>query len=347
MKTRDFGVNSKNEKATLYTFENANGVVMEVSDFGASMYSLLVPDKDGNLCDVVLGYDTPIEYEAPSRTFFGVTVGRSANRIAGGRFSLNGKIYQIDQNQNGNNLHSGEDFYSFRVWNVKEIGDNCITFALHSPDGDQGYPGAVDIEVKYTLTDDNAVQIDYLALPQDDTIINLTNHSFFNLNGHASGSILEQEVWVDADAFTPTDETLIPTGELRPVEGTPMDFRVKKAVGEDIDKDYEALNLGKGYDHNWALNNQGQYAKVAELSGAESGITMEVYTDLPGVQIYSGNYLENELGKNGVVYQKNQGICFETQLFPDAVNHENFQTSICKKDKEYRTTTAYKFIVVK
>ena len=201
MKTRDFGINSKNEQATLYTFENANGVVMEVSDFGASMHALLVPDKDGNPCDVVLGYDTPVEYEAPSRTFFGVTVGRNANRIAGGRFTLNGKEYQIDQNQNGNNLHSGEDFYCFRVWDVKEIGDNCITFALHSPDGDQGYPGAVEIEVKYTLTDDNAVQIDYFALPQDDTIINLTNHSFFNLNGHASGSILEQEVWIDADAL--------------------------------------------------------------------------------------------------------------------------------------------------
>lgn len=344
MKKREFGVNSKGEKATLYTFENANGVVMEVSDFGATLYSLLVPDKEGNPCDVVLGYDDPIGYEGPSRTFFGVTVGRNANRIAGGRFTLNGKEYQIDQNQNGNNLHSGNDFYSFRVWDVKEVGDNCITFALHSPDGDQGYPGAVDIEVKYTLTEDNAVQIDYFALPQDDTIINLTNHSFFNLNGHASGNILEQEVWVDADAFTPTDKTLIPTGEIYPVEGTPMDFREKKMMGRDINEDYEALHLGGGYDHNWCLNNDGKFAKVAEMSSALSGITMEVYTDRPGVHIYSGSYLREEVGKQGIVYRKYQGMCFETQYYPDAVNQPNFQSSVCKKGEEYKTTTVYKFV---
>lgn len=345
MKTREFGVDSKGEKATLYTFENANGMVMEVSDFGATLYSLLVPDQEGNPCDVVLGYDTPIEYEAPSRTFFGVTVGRNANRIAGGRFTINGKEYQIDQNQNGNNLHSGEDFYSFRVWDVKEVGESSITFGLHSPDGDQGYPGTVDIEVKYTLTEDNAVQIDYLALPQDDTIINLTNHSFFNLNGHASGSILEQEVWVDADAFTPTDETLIPTGELRPVEGTPMDFRVKKRMGRDIHEDYEPLKLGgNGYDHNWCLNNNGEFAKVAEMSSALSGITMEVYTDRPGVHIYSGNYLKEELGKQGIVYRQYQAMCFETQYYPDAINQENFESPIVKKGEEYKTTTVYKFV---
>ena len=344
MKTREFGVNSKGEKATLYTFENANGVVMEVSDFGAALYALLVPDQEGNPCDVVLGYDNPIGYEGPSRTFFGVTVGRNANRIAGGRFSLNGKEYQIDQNQNGNNLHSGEDFYSFRVWNVKEVGDSSITFALHSPDGDQGYPGAVDIEVKYTLTEDNAVQIDYYAVPEDDTILNLTNHSFFNLNGHASGSILEQEVWVDADAFTPTDKTLIPTGEICPVEGTPMDFREKKMMGRDINEDYEALRLGGGYDHNWCLNNHGKFAKVAEMSSVLSGITMEVYTDRPGVHIYSGSYLREEVGKQGIVYRKYQGMCFETQYYPDAVNQPNFQSPIVKKGEEYRTRTVYKFI---
>ena len=307
MQTRDFGVNTKGEKATLYSFQNANGMVMEVTDFGATLYSLLVPDKDGNLCDVVLGYDDPIGYEGPSGTFFGVTVGRSANRIAGGRFALNGKEYQLDQNQNGNNLHSGFDFYSFRVWKVKEIGTNSITFALHSPDGDQGYPGTVDLEVTYTLTEDNRVKIDYYAVPEADTILNLTNHSFFNLNGHASGSILEQNVWIDADAFTPTDATLIPTGEIRIVEGTPMDFRVKKPVGKDIEADYEALVLGGGgYDHNWCLNNNGKFAKVIEMSSDVSGITMEAYTDLPGVHVYSGNYLREEVGKQGIIYKRYQ-----------------------------------------
>lgn len=344
MKTRNFGENSKGEKATLYTFENKNGMIVEITDFGGAIYSLQVPDKEGNLCDVVLGYDEPLGYEGLSRTFFGVLVGRNANRIAGGRFTVNDKEYQIDQNQKGNNLHSGLDFYSFRVWNVKGITENSITFSLYSPDGDQGYPGAVDIEVTYTLTDDNAVKIDYYAVPQDDTIINLTNHSFFNLNGHASGSVLEQKVWLDADAYTPTDKTLIPTGEICPVDGTPMDFRVKKAIGKDIKADYEALNIAGGYDHNWCLNNKGKFAKVAEMSADESGITMEVYTDLPGVQSYCGTYLKNELGKSGIMYQQFQGICFETQGYPDAINHENFPSTIVKKGEEYRTTTMYKFI---
>ena len=223
------------------------------------------------------------------------------------------------------------------------IGENCITFALHSPDGDQGYPGAVDIEVKYTLTDDNAVRIDYFALPQDDTIINLTNHSFFNLNGHASGSILEQEVWVDADAFTPTDETLIPTGELRSVEGTPMDFREKKMMGRDIQEDYEALHLGgSGYDHNWCLNNGGKFAKVIRCEVED--LAMDVLTDLPGVQMYTGNFLRSETGKDGAVYLHRNGICFETQYWPDALNHENFPSTLVKAGEVYKTTTAYKFL---
>lgn len=343
MKMRDFGTNSKGEKATLYTIQNKNGVTIEVSDFGATLYSLSVPDKAGKLRDVVLGYDSPIGYEGPSRTFFGVTVGRNANRIAGGRFELNGKTYQIDQNQNGNNLHSGLDFYSFRVWNVVETTENSITFGLHSPDGDQGYPGAVDIKVTYSLTEDNGIKIDYYALPEEDTILNLTNHSFFNLNGHDSGSILEQTLWMDADAFTPTDETLIPTGEITPVEGTPMDFREKKPIGRDIKENYEALTIAGGYDHNWCFNNKGKFAKVIEMSSDESGITMEVYTDLPGVQVYAGNYLKNELGKHENVYKQYQGICFETQAYPDAIHHENFPSTVCKKGEVYKTTTIYRF----
>lgn len=344
MKTRTFGVNTKGEQATLYTFENKNGMIVEISDFGGTVYSLQVPDKDGKLRDVVLGYDTPVEYESLSRTFFGVLVGRNANRIAGGKFTLNGIEYQIDQNQNGNNLHSGLDFYSFRVWDVKETTENSITLSLHSPDGDQGYPGALDIEVTYTLTEDNGLKIDYYAVPEDDTIINLTNHSFFNLNGHDSGDILGQYVWMDADAYTPTDRTLIPTGEICPVEGTPMDFREKKTIGRDIKADYEALNIAGAYDHNWCLNHQGEYRKVIEMSSEESGIKMEVYTDLPGVQSYCGAYIPNEKGKYGIMYSKFQGICFETQGYPDAINHENFPSTVVKKGEVYRTTTMYRFI---
>ena len=345
MKQRAFGINSKGQQATLYTFENSNGMVMEVTDFGATLYSLLVPDGKGNRIDVVLGYDDPAGYEGPSGTFFGATVSRNANRIGNASITINGTVYPLDKNDGGkNNLHSGFDFQSFRVWNVKEITGNSITFSLHSPDGDQGYPGAVDMQVTYTLTEDNAVRLDYFAIPDADTIINMTNHSYFNLNGHASGDILKHTVWVDADTFTPTDNASIPTGEIRPVEGSPMDFRVKKAVGRDIGQDYDALIFGNGYDHNWCLNNGGQLAKVAEMTADITGMTLEVYTDLPGVQIYSANFLVEEPGKGGVVYRQRHGICFETQYYPDALNHPNFPSTLCKAGQEYKTTTVYKFL---
>lgn len=337
MKQRPFG------KATLYIFENENGMKMEVTDFGATLYRVLVPDEKGRLIDVVLGCDTPEDYRKAAGTFFGATVGRNANRIGGAAFELNGKEYQLTANNGRNNLHSGLDFYSYRIWKVKAVTENAITFALHSPDGDQGYPGALDLEVRYTLTEANGVRIDYYGVPDADTIINLTNHSYFNLNGHDSGDILSQEIWLDADEFTVADEESIPTGALAAVEGTPMDFREKKAIGRDIENEYEALLFGKGYDHNWVLNNHGTFSKVGELSSKESGITMEVYTDLPGIQIYTGNFLSEEKGKGGAVYKRRQGVCFETQYFPDAIHHENFEGPICKAGEEYKTSTLYRF----
>ncbi len=351
MEKRDFGKNKKGQQATVYTFKNKNGVIMEVSDFGATLVSLFVPDKDGNLLDVVLGYDEPSGYEGPSGTFFGATVGRNANRIGKAAFTLNEKMYTLDKNDGNNNLHSGFDPYSFRVWDVKEIRtydeneENSICFCLHSEHMDQGYPGAVYVEVKYTLTQENEVSIEYYGVPEEDTIINMTNHSYFNLNGHDSGSILKHRVQVDADAYTRADNESIPTGEIVKVEGTPMDFRQKKEVGKDIDEEYEALIFGKGYDHNWCLNNNGIYQKVAEMDADKSGIRLEVFTDLPGVQIYSGNFLEEEAGKRGVVYKHRQGICFETQYYPDAVNHKNFKSSVCKAGETYKTTTLYKFSI--
>ncbi len=334
MKTRAFGA------ATLYTLKNQNGLVLEVSDFGATWHSLLVPDQDGNLCDVVLGCDTPEEY-VRANAGFGATVGRNGNRIGGAKFDLNGNTYRLEDNDNGNNLHSGLDYYHFRMWDVKQTTENSITFGLHSLDGDQGFPGAFDVEVTYTLTEDDAVQIDYRGTVDADTIANLTNHSYFNLNGHASGDVLGHTLWIDADAYVATDEQLIPTGEIVAVEGTPMDFRKKKTVGRDINQDYGALNCGGGYDHNWCLNNDGKYAKVAEITGEASGITMEVYTDLPGVQVYAGNFLDNVKGKGGVTYQKRQGICFETQHYPDAINHANFPSPILRAGEVYQTRTTY------
>ena len=344
MEQRIFGKTCGGRYATLYTLHNGNGMVMEVTDLGATLRALRVPGRDGALVDVVLGYDEPAGYENAKGIFFGATVGRNANRIGGAAFTLNGKTYTLDKNDNGNNLHSGEDFYHLRLWELTALSEESVTFSLHSPDGDQGYPGALDIDVSYTLTSDNAVRIDYRAMPHADTVINLTNHSYFNLNGHASGSIVEHSLWLDADAFTRADAASIPTGEITPVEGTPMDFRSKKTVGRDIGQDDEAVVFGKGYDHNWCLNNGGSFAKVAETTGDRSGITMEVYTDLPGIQFYSGNFLTEEPGKAGAVYRFRQGMCFETQYYPDAVNHANFPSPICKAGQTWRSTTVYKFI---
>lgn len=340
-----FHKNKKGEACTLYRMKNKNGMVLEVSDFGATLVSLFVPDKEGVFRDVVLGYDSPEEYEGDSRTFFGATVGRNANRIGGAAFSLHGKQYHLEKNDGGNNLHSGTDTYSYRLWDVKDMTDHSVTFGLHSPDGDQGYPGAVDLEVIYHLTEDNSVEIHYDAVPTEDTVINLTNHSYFNLNGHASGDVLDHKMWINADEYAKTDQYSIPTGELASVENTPMDFCEKKALRAGIFSDYEAVITGNGYDHNWCLKNEGRYEKVAELSSPDSGITMEVYTDLPGVQVYTGNYIDQEKGKDGVIYQKRQGVAFETQYFPDAVNHENFVSPICRKGEAYQTKTAYKFFI--
>ena len=342
MNSRPFGISHSGDQATLYTFENRNGMVMSVTDFGATLYALQVPTNQGPL-DVVLGYDEPSGYEGPAGTFFGATVGRNANRICKGAFTLGGKIYQLDINNGPNNLHSGLDFWSFRVWQVKEVTENSITFFLHSPDGDQGYPGALDIQVTYTLTKDNTLRIRYYGIPQAETLINLTNHSYFNLNGHNSGTILDHTLWLDADHFTRADETSIPTGEILPVDGTPMDVRTPKTLGRDIEVDYEALNFGLGYDHNWCLNNDLKFAKIATLEGDKTGLTLDVYTDLPGIQIYTGNFIHDEPGKHGTVYPRRAGICFETQFYPDSVNHPNFPSPIFRAGEVYETTTEFKF----
>lgn len=343
LRVEDFGMTAQGEKTRLYIFTNEKNTEMAVSDYGATWANQIVLDKEGNPCDVVLGYDDVSGYAAGT-CFFGAVVGRSANRIGNAAFTIDGKEYHLTKNDNKNNLHSGPDFYSNRMWTVEETGENYIKLSLNSPDGDQGYPGNLAITVTYTLTDDNEVQIEYQAVPDQDTIVNLTNHSYFNLSGHASGTILDQSVWLDADAFTAADEESIPTGELVDVTGTPMDFRKAKAVGRDIEESYQALIFGQGYDHNWALNNNGGYARIASLTSEVSGIQMEVYTDLPGVQFYTGNFITDEVGKNGAHYHKRQGLCFETQYFPDAANKKQFASPICKAGESYITKTTYKFL---
>ena len=341
---KEFGATKNGEKASCYVLKNSKGMEAVVSDFGASLLKLYVPDKDGKTQDVVLGYETLEDYENGGDSL-GATVGRVANRIGMAEFELNGKKYELTKNDNGKNtLHGGIDFYNKRMWDVKEEDDTHVVFALVSPDGDQGFPGEVKIEVSYTITEENELKIHYHAIPDQDTLLNMTNHSYFNLSGHASGTAWTAQVWIDADAFTETDADLIPTGTVVPVEGTPMDFRTKKAIGKEIETDYEALNFGKGYDHNWVLNNKGEFAKVAEMSSEESGITMEVYTDLPGMQLYTGNFIVDAKGKGGAHYHKRQAACFETQFFPDAIHKENFAGPVCKKGETYETTTMYKFI---
>ena len=343
---KQFGTTENGRKARLYTMKNDAGTTVSVTDYGAALVNVIVKGQDGIPLDVVLGYDDAAGYERGGASI-GATVGRSANRIGGAQIEIGGKTYSLGKNDNGNNLHSGPDYYNKRLWEVAENGDDHVTFLLHSPDGDQGYPGALDMYVTYSLDEDNMLMIHYEAAPDQDTVINMTNHSYFNLNGHDSGSVLDHTVMLAADAFTPADEESIPTGEIRPVEGTPMDFRTAKKLGEEIGADYEPLRFGGGYDHNWVLKNENGFDKVAEVTADRSGIRMEVWTDLPGVQMYTANFLDNEPGKDGAVYESRSAVCLETQYYPDAIHHDNFPGPVCRRGEKYDTRTAYRFVPCK
>lgn len=336
-----------------YTLSNKKGVSASFLDLGGIWTSMMAPDREGRFEDVILGYDS-VEACLRNGGHLGEIVGRNANRIGGARFTLNGMAYELAANNGPNNLHSGPDFYRNRIWEAGvtektggEEGPVSITFSLDSPDGDQGYPGNARISVVYTLTEESELKIRYHLVCDQDTVANMTNHSYFNLAGHKSGGAMNQLVWIDADYFTPTDEVAIPSGELRPVAGTPMDFTIKKPIGRDIDNDCEQLRFGHGYDHNWVLNHkEGKLALSAKAWDPVSGRAMEVYTDLPGIQFYTANYLEAEIpGKEGVIYGPRQGYCFETQYFPNAVNTPGFPSPVLKEGKEYGTTTIYKFMV--
>ena len=346
-KKEAFGTLENGAAVSKYTLTNENGVSAAFTDLGGTWLEMKVPDRNGKLADVLLGYDS-VEDILTKSGHLGEIVGRNANRIGGAAFTLNGITYALVINSGSkNNLHSGPDFYRSRLWDadVEETGlGTRITFSLFSPDGDQNYPGNANIAVSYTLTPDNSLRLDYLMVSDADTIANFTNHAYFNLAGHDAGSVLTQKVWIDADTYTIPDAESIPTGVLEPVKGTPMDFTELKTIGDEIDADYEPLKNAGGYDHNWVLNNKGEFAKVAEMSSEESGITMEVYTDLPGMQLYTGNFIVDAKGKGGAHYHKRQAACFETQFFPDAIHKENFAGPVCKKGETYETTTMYKFI---
>lgn len=342
LQVQDFGRLKDGRKAHLYVMENNNGVLAAVTDYGAAMVYLKVPGRDGQKVDVVLGFDDAAGYENGTECF-GASVGRSANRIGGAQFELNGVTYKLAENENGNNLHSGPDNYFKRMWKVQESGENHVTFVLHSPDKDQGYPGNIDMHVTYTLDEENGITVHYEAVPDQDTIINMTNHSYFNLNGQGSGTAMGHMLTLDSDFFTPADEESIPTGEILPVEGTPMDFRKGRILGADIDSDYEPLRLGSGYDHNWILKTDGKFIKTAELRGDRSGILMEMYTDRPGVQVYTANFLAGSTGKGGAVYNSRDAVCLETHFYPDAIHHDNFPGPVCRAGEKYDTRTMYRF----
>lgn len=343
LQVSEFGFLKSGQKVRLFTMQNDAGMSVSVTEYGANLVSLNVPDKNGDFRDVVLGYDDAAGYEEDGASI-GATVGRNANRIGGAAFTINGKKYKLEKNDNGNNLHSGPDVYNKRMWEAETAEDMRVTFLLHSADGDQGYPGNLDMRVTYELTEENELRITYDGTPDQDTVINMTNHSYFNLNGHNSGNILGHRVTLLADYFTRADEESIPTGEFVDVTGTPMDFRNTHAIGDAIDADYEAIRFGGGYDHNWVLKNNGKFDKVAQAEGETSGIVMEVWTDLPGVQMYTANFLDGEKGKEGAVYGRRGAVCFETQYFPDAVNKENFASPVCNAGERYHTVTAYKFV---
>ncbi|MCD8083364.1 MAG: galactose mutarotase [Clostridiales bacterium] len=345
-----FGTLPDGTKAHKYTLMNGKGASAAFTDLGGIWLSMVVPDRTGSLSDVLLGWDS-VEGCLHNSGHLGEIVGRNANRIGGAAFAIGDKTYTLAVNSGSkNNLHSGPDYYRDRLWDA-EVEESeqgtTISFTLFSPDGDQNYPGNAKITVSYTLTPENSLRLDYYMVSDADTIANFTNHAYFNLAGHDAGTILDQKVWIDADTWTVADAESIPTGELRPVKGTPMDFTTPTAIGAGIDADFDQLNFAGGYDHNWAFNHApGELALSARVIDEKSGRVMDIYTDLPGVQFYTANGLKPNIGKNGANYGPRGGYCFETQYFPDAINKPQFASPLLKEGKEYRTTTIYRFSTI-
>ena len=346
---RKFGELSTGEEISIYRLENKSGAYAEVSQFGAILVKLCVPDRDGKLTDVVLGYDNVEQYEE-NGCFFGATIGRSGNRIAGAKFSIMGKDVVLPQNENENNLHSGPNGFEKKIWSVLALSQekNSITFSRISPDGENGFPGEFRVSVKYEFTEENELRIVYSGICDEDTVANMTNHSYFNLAGEGRGDVLNQKLCIYAHAYNPVcDSHSIPTGENASVEGTPMDFLKMKEIGQDIDADFEQLQFTGGYDHNFVTDNYapGNVRRIAEAYCEETGIAMSVSTDCPGVQFYAGNFIENEAGKNGHTYGKRDGFCLETQAEPNAVNEEAFHSPILETGEIYHSVTAYRFYI--
>lgn len=341
IKTKEFGTMDDGSAVELFTLTNENGMEVSITNYGGIVTSIKVPDKDGNIENVVLGFDDFEKYKE-GHPFFGAIAGRYANRIAKGRFTLNGEEYELATNDGENHLHGGNEGFDKKLWDSDvNQGENSITLSYLSPDGEEGYPGNLDVDVTYALTDDNELQIDYHATTDKPTVLNLTNHSYFNLSGDPTQGILDHKLMIDADRYTPVDEGLIPTGELKSVEGTPFDFTEPETVGSRIDQ------IPPGYDHNFVLNNPDSgVRKIVTVEHEESGRVMEVYTDQPGVQFYTGNFLDGSLiNRDGQPIEQYAALCLETQTFPDSPNRPSFPSPVLNPGETYETTTIYQFKV--
>lgn len=330
----------------LYVLKNKAGMEVCATNYGGRIVSVMVPDRNNQWRDVVLGHDSIADYIHIDGNF-GALIGRYGNRINQGRFTLDGVEYQLPQNNYGHCLHGGPKGFHHSVWNATQPNDTTLELTLHSPDGEAGFPGNLDVKVVYTLTSDNALCLQYTATTDKPTVVNLTNHSYFNLSGNAANDVLNDTVQFDANAFTPIDSTFMTWGEIRPVEGTPFDFRAGKTVGQDIEADDEQLKNGLGYDHNMVLSTGGNLSKVAcRISNPTSGIVLRVYTTEPGIQFYTGNFLDGKVkGKGGIAYPRRGAICVETQHYPDSPNQPNYPSVVLRPGETYSSTCIYKFSV--
>ncbi|SKB84299.1 aldose 1-epimerase [Parapedobacter luteus] len=339
----DFEAEIDGDSVKLYTLSNGTAVAA-ITNYGARVVSLHVPDKNGDLVDVVLGYKDLTAYRQPGEGFYGAVVGRYGNRIAKGQFELNGQQYQLELNDGPNTLHGGTNGFFAKVWEVKHVTDSSLELQYASPDGDAGYPGKLVSTVVYTLTADNGLDIAYRATTDKATVVNLTNHAYFNLSGEGDSTILDHLLTIRADSYTPVDETLIPTGELTPVTNTPFDFRQPAAIGARIDTADAQLVLGKGYDHNFVLKKDAGLQLVATVESPKTGIVMDILTEEPGLQFYSGNFMDNvQNAKGGKTYGHRSAFCLETQHFPDSPNQPDFPSTVLEPKAEYQTRTIYRF----
>jgi aldose 1-epimerase len=349
IRKQSFGKTASGEQIDLYSLTNKKGMEVSITNFGATVVNLHVPDRAGKVADVVLGFDTLEGYES-GKSYFGATVGRYANRIGGGQFSIGGKTYTLPKNNGNNTLHGGIVGFNKRVWKARETPSKegeALELSYLSADGEEGFPGNLSVKIVFMLpADRNDLKIDYTASTDKDTVLNLSNHSYFNLAGEGNGDILDHVLTLHAKQFTPVDKTLIPTGELRDVGGTPLDFTSATAIGKRINENYEQLVFGKGYDHNWVLASTSGHGLTvaAEAYDPKSGRKLEVLTTEPGIQFYSGNFLDGTVkGKGNKAYAQRAAFCLETQHFPDSPNHSNFPSTLLKPNSPFHSETVFRF----